>query len=175
MQRSRRQRGLPKESVLRRPGQRTRSAIEINLMFPTPVLYQREDCPAGWHIKDWETANKLLSYLNTNGRSYAIFSKPDGSYVQCAGSKTRLTVEARLFKSPREYRHYVFGNGPLQNSDDSVMTTEYKVTVDKSQVLQLRDARLIMKTWLESGDFPTRYTLTDVTTRFNEEPISEST
>jgi hypothetical protein len=152
-----------------------RSAIEINLMFSTPVLYQREDCSAGWHIKDWETANKLLSYLNTNGRSYAIFSKPDGSYVQCAGSKTRLTVETRIFKSQKEYRHYVFGNGSLQNLKDSVMTTEYKVTVDKSQVLQLSDARLIMKPWLEGGDFPTKYTLTDVTERFNEEPFAAST
>jgi|688.fasta_scaffold17677_8 hypothetical protein len=137
-------------------------------MFPHPVHYQREDCPTGWYINDWETANQLLSYLNTKGRSFAIFTKNNGSYVQCAGSKTRLTVEARIYVNEQQFQHFVFGSGPIQNQVDAIATTEYQITVDKSQILRMRDARLIMKPWLEGNDFPAKYTLTNITERFIE-------
>src|SRR6266550_7708788 len=59
--------------------------------FPEHVHYSRTDDTAGWDIDDWETANKLLAYLDPQRRHYAIFNLPDGSYVQCLGNKKALT------------------------------------------------------------------------------------
>ena len=137
------------------------------MTFPSPIHYSREDSP-GWNIKDWQTANKLLSYLSLEGMSFAIFEKPDGSYVQCAGCKRRLTVEARVYENGGRFRHYVFGKGQLTGSVEKIQTTDYEVTVDASQVLQMRHARCIMKPWLEGGSFPQEFTATDVTERFSE-------
>jgi len=50
----------------------------------------------GWTIDSWNVANQLLSYLDPEKRAYATFTRTDGSYVQCAGAKRRVTVEARV-------------------------------------------------------------------------------
>lgn len=139
----------------------SRSVKEMN--FPKPVHFSREDSPTGWKIKDWDTANALLSYLNTKGRSFVCFQKEDGSYVQCAGSKRRLTVEARIYNEDKSFKHLVFGKGQLKNEKEKVDTTDYHVLVDSSQVLQMRHARLIMKPWLEGEEFPSEFEVTDMT------------
>jgi hypothetical protein len=143
------------------------------MTFPEPIHYSREDSP-GWKIEDWDTANKLLSYLNTNGKSFACFEKPDGSYFQCAGNKRCLTAEARIYSAPGFYRHFVFGRGALTGREEKVPTTDYHVTVDSSQVLQMRHVRLILRQWLERGNFPDDFTRTDVTERFSSEPFIPS-
>lgn len=138
--------------------------------FPEPIHYSRENSP-GWKIKDWDTANKLLSYLNnTDGMSFACFEKPNGGYVQCAGSKTRLTAEARIYDSPGRFRHFVFGRGDLIGETQKVETMEYEIEVDASQVLQLRHVRLLLRPWLEGGAFPDDFQMTDVTERYSREP-----
>jgi hypothetical protein len=138
-------------------------------VFPKPIRYSRENSP-GWKIKDWETANKLLSYLNTDGMSFACFQKPDGSYVQCAGSKARLTAEARIYDSPGRYRHFVIGRGELTGESEKIQTTDYEIEVDASQVLQMRHVRLVFRPWLEGGTFPGQFQMTDVTERFSQAP-----
>jgi len=139
--------------------------------FPSPVHYSRENSP-GWKIKDWDTANKLLAYLSTDGMSFACFQKEDGSYVQCAGSKKRLTVEARVFDGDGSFRHLVFGKGELKKEEEKIETTDYHVLVDSSQVLQMRHARLIMKPWLEGGSFPSDFEVSDVTEKLTTEQVS---
>jgi hypothetical protein len=141
----------------------------MKMPFPEPIHYSRENSP-GWKIKDWDTANKLLSYLNTDGMSFACFEKPDGSYVQCAGSKTRLTAEARLYDSPGRFRHVVFGRGALTGDTEKVETTDCVIEVDASQILQMRHVRLLFRPWLEGGTFPDDFHMTDVTQRFSLEP-----
>ena len=141
--------------------------------FPEPIHYSRENSP-GWKIKDWDTANKLLSYLSTDGMSFACFEKPDGSYFQCAGSKTRLTAEARIYAASRQYRHFVFGEGELAGETAKVDTTDSEIEVDVSQVLQMRHVRLILRPWLEGGAFPRDFLVTYVTERFSREPFIAS-
>ena len=142
-------------------------------LFPEPIHYSRENSP-GWKIREWDTANKLLSYLNTDGMSFACFEKPDGSYFQCAGSKTRLTAEARIYSGPRQYRHFVFGRGDLAGETEKIETSDYEIEVDASQVLQMRHVRLILRPWLEGGAFPHEFQMTDVTERFSREPFTAS-
>jgi hypothetical protein len=126
-------------------------------MFPEPVHYSRTDCPTGWKIRDWETANKLLSYFEPERRPFAIFTLPDKSYVQCLGAKTRLTVA---------FTHWVFGRGTLTGSSERIRVSTGDVTADTSQLLSMRDARLIVRQFLEARTFPSVYHRHDVAERF---------
>lgn len=135
-------------------------------MFPEAVHYSRTDCPVGWKIRDWDTANKLLSYLEPERRPFAIFTLPDNSYVQCLGSKRRLIVEAREYHSNGSFTHWVFGRGTPLREPVVVAVSTGTVTVDISQVLAMRDARQIMRQFLETRTFPPAYHRQDVTTRF---------
>jgi len=134
-------------------------------MFPEPVHYMRTDTP-GWTIKDWDTANHLLSYLEPEKRHFAVFTLPDDCYIQCLGRKTALTVEARVYENPDSFTHYVFGKGPIVGKQTKVGGTEGEVTIDESQVLQMRDARLIIRQFLETRTFPEHYVRHDITSMF---------
>lgn len=130
-------------------------------MFPTPVQYSREGRPS-WQIKDWDTANKLLSYLDPEIRSFAIFQKADRSYIQCAGAKRGLTVEARIPGVNGEFKHYRFGRGEPVGKTVIIRCSVGPISVDETQLLQLRDARILMRQFLEEGTFSERYVATEV-------------
>lgn len=134
-------------------------------MFPEPVHYQRNDTP-GWNIRDWETANKLLGYLDLDRRPFATFTLRDNSYVQCSGSKRRLTVEARQYHSDGSFTHWVFGRGHPLSEPVRIEASTGGVVVDVTQQLAMRDARVIMRQFLETRTFPEKYYRQDVTGRF---------
>ena len=136
-------------------------------MFPETVHYARTDIPAGWDIPDWDTANTLLGFLDPDRRHFAIFTLADNCYVQCLGRKTALTVEARVYSDSPTFRHFVFGKGDPTGETTTVGNTENGVTIDASQLLKMRDARLIIRQFLETRTFHDRYTATDVTSRFD--------
>jgi hypothetical protein len=122
----------------------------------------------GWKIKSWETANKLLSYLEPERRHYAIFELPEGSYAQCLGSKTELTVEVRVVGANGTFTHWVLGKGLPCGRNRQVGPASGRVTVDETQVLTMRDARLIIRQFLESRTFPDKYHRQDVTGQYAE-------
>jgi hypothetical protein len=134
-------------------------------MFPERVQYQRTDTP-GWHIRDWDTANKLLSYFDPDRRPFAIFTLPDKSYVQCLGSKRRLTVEARVYRPDGSFTHWVFGRGRPLSEPVCIEVSTGAVTIDVTQQLAMRDARIIIRQFLDTRTFPDNYHREDVTKNF---------
>ncbi len=133
-------------------------------MFPETVNFMRAD-GSGWPIRDWDTANKLLAYVHPEKNPYVVFSFSDESYVKCFGCKTRLTVEARE-SFDGGFRHWVFGKGLLKGKPQEIQTSTSKVTVDASQLLRMRDARVIIRLFPEHRRFSEAYDREDVTKRF---------
>ncbi len=135
-------------------------------MFPEPVHYSRTDCPTGWKIRDWETANKLLSYFEPERRPFAIFTLPDNSYVQCLGAKTRLTVEAREYHQDGSFTHWVFGRGAPTDSSERIEVSTGDV--DGGHFTAPFDARCPRhhRQFLEARTFRQVYHRHDVTERF---------
>lgn len=138
---------------------------DLHSMFSSPVHYSREGTP-GWKIKNWDAANKLLSYLDPKVRSFAIFERDDRSYVQCAGAKRGLTVEARVYGKRGKFKHYRFGRGEPVGRMVSIRCSVGPIRVDETQLLQLRDARIIMRQFLEEGTFPDKYVATEIGQEF---------
>jgi len=139
-------------------------------LFPEPVHYQRTNSP-GWEIRSWADANSLLSYLEPTKRYFAVFTLPDDSYVQCYGSKSALTVELRTQLGVGSFRHWRFGLGPLQGKEvelgPAAGPNGERVRVDLSQVLRIRDARLIIRQFLMERTLNARYRCEDITHRFS--------
>jgi hypothetical protein len=129
------------------------------------VHYSREGTP-GWSITSWETANQLLTYLDPDRASFACFTLPDGSYVQCAGSKRRLTVEARLYEANRQFKHYRFGKGQLLGREERIDCNIGPIHVDRTQILQLRDARTIIKLFIEERRLHPNYVIVELNDKF---------
>ncbi|UTW49281.1 hypothetical protein [Bacterioplanoides sp. SCSIO 12839] len=128
--------------------------------------YEREGT-TGWPIKSWEDANKLLSYQKAEGPSFTVFTIKNGSYVQCAGGKKRLVVEARVFESSGGYKHYRFGKGQSVGDDEVVECNCGPITTDASQVLTMKDARLIIRHFVENnGEIISKYYANDITHNF---------
>jgi hypothetical protein len=128
------------------------------------AIYQREGTP-GWRLTSWLDANHLLGYLNPNGPSSISFTLEDGSYIQCAGAKTRLTVEARLI-SPRGDLHVVFGKGARTGIKEIIACSVGPITVDSSQILQMRDARKLIRHFVERQLLLDSYVAEDISARF---------
>jgi hypothetical protein len=128
--------------------------------------YEREGSP-GWPLKSWDDANALLGYQKADGPSYSAFTLPSGSYVQCAGGKRRLVVEARVTGPDASFRHYRFGKGARAGHDEAVACNCGPITADASDILTMRDARLIIRHFVEQrGELLGKYQANDVTHLF---------
>jgi len=120
----------------------------------------------GWQIDSWDVANQLLSYLSPEKRAYATFTRTDGSYVQCAGSKSRLTVEVRVIDVRGGFEHYVLGRGAPVGRETKIDCSIGPIAVDVSQVLDLRAARRIIRVFVEDGTLHPNFVASDVTAKF---------
>jgi hypothetical protein len=133
--------------------------------FPERVDYV---CADGSEMKmpDWNVANWQLRYLDPSRRPFMVFALPNGSFIQCLGSKQRLTVEARECRPDGSFTHWVFGRGRPQREPVQIKVSTGQVTLDVSQVLTMRQARPIIRQFLETRTFPAEFHRQDVTHRF---------
>jgi hypothetical protein len=99
-----------------------------------------------------------------------ILEIESGDYIQCAGIKKRLTVETRRYNADKQFRHMVWGKGSLTGFPEQIECAEGNIEVDRSQVLTMRDARLLIAAFLEGDEVPIRYQRTDISHRFDPVP-----
>ncbi len=125
--------------------------------------YEREGTH-GWVLDSWNDANHLLGYQKVDGPSYAIFTLDDGSYIQCAGGKKRLTVEARIIIEDKKFKHYRFGKSELKNDKGIIECNCGPIKVDLTQVLTMKDARILIREFVENNKkLSEKYIATDIT------------
>jgi hypothetical protein len=117
----------------------------------------------GWPLQSWDDANHLLGYQKAEGPSFTIFTRGDGSYIQCAGGKKRLTVEARIIENDKTVKHYRFGKGKPVNSVESIACNCGPIEVDSSQILTMKDARILIRDFVENSRFSQKYSTTEIT------------
>lgn len=134
-------------------------------MFAQPI-HGSSELYEGEEFSNWEEASDFLSELDPEECSFVVFDKPDGNYIQCAGAKRGLTVEARVYQTPKKFTHYRFGQGEPTGKKAVIQCSCGPIEVDESQLLQLHDARILMKRFLEEGSFSDQYVATDISKTF---------
>ena len=117
-------------------------------------------------FEDVETA---LSALHPTRMSFMSLTAGDGSYVQVAGAKLRLTIEARRVQADGSFRHVVLGRPSGPTEEISINYIGGPVTVLRREVLSLTDATLVCRTFFESHTLPVAYVLRDTTSRFRSQ------
>lgn len=112
---------------------------------------------------------KALEHITPRVPSIFILTRPDGSFVQAAGSKTRLTVEARFMRANGGFQHVIVG---VEDDDKELTHIAYSsgtLVVQKSEVLKLPDAQTIFSSFLRTGYIPMPYINRDVTKLYENE------
>src|SRR5262249_17140533 len=79
---------------------------------PVRALLEQEGAPP---LEDpaWEAVEAALGGLRSGNSSFAILSAADGSYVQAAGNRQRLTVELHQIDGGEAFSHFVLGREPV--------------------------------------------------------------
>ncbi|MDG5816843.1 hypothetical protein QA601_17230 [Chitinispirillales bacterium ANBcel5] len=112
---------------------------------------------------------EMLALLDTlHPKSRCFFSLTEihtGSYVQVAGARLRLTVEARQY-AQNGFRHYVMGDYPRKEDSAYINCRVGPIYVLQSQMLVLDDARRIFVQFLNNAKLIEGFDLQDVTSRF---------
>ncbi|CAM2823383.1 hypothetical protein FPL22_04750 [Rariglobus hedericola] len=121
-------------------------------------------------LYDWEIVLSRLSYFANKGPDFIVFELKDGSYVQCAGSKNQLTIETRTYDSERNFKHLTWGRSICTGVKTGIESMDGYIEVDTSQVLQMRDARIIIKAFIEREEIPQKYLSTASTFSFGPLP-----
>lgn len=137
--------------------------------FPDRVLFQPSDSPVVF-LHDWDTVLARLTYFARGEPDFTILEIEDGSYVQCAGTTKRLTAETRRYDKAREFTHFVWGKGRITGKTEQVSCTDGTVTVDSSQILTMRDARVLIMAFLEGTHMLDKYIPENITHRFGPVP-----
>jgi hypothetical protein len=101
-----------------------------------------------------------MSYLEPNLRPFCRFQLADGSYIQCAGSKQRLTVEVHSPAAEGGFEQWTVGVGPLTGQVTEIECAVGPITVDESHVLDIDAARELFRAFLTYGALPDNYVRT---------------
>ncbi len=115
-----------------------------------------------------EEVEALLDTLHPKERCF--FSLTDtrtGSYVQVAGARRRLTVEARQC-TRTGFTHSVLGRRPRNAKGAHINCRVGPIHLVRSQVLTLDDAKRVFRQFLETGGIPPGYELEDVSSRYQD-------
>jgi len=140
------------------------------MSIPDRVLLHHSN-GAAYFFYEWEVLLARLSYFAHKGPDICTLELEDGRYIQLAGVKRRLTVESRTYENGGQFTHIVWGKGARVGSAETIQSQAGTVTVDASQVLIMRDARILIQAFLENEPMPARYCGFDVSSRFA--PIPE--
>jgi hypothetical protein len=134
-------------------------------MFSEPVRSSSQ-ISSNKRVKDWDSAKRILSRLDPDDCSFIIFENANRNYIQCAGSKDGLTVEARIYENGEQFKHYRFGRRKRSGKRVKIDCFCGPIRVDKTELLTLEDAEAIMQQFLEDGTFHHSYVATVLSEKY---------
>lgn len=99
---------------------------------------------------------EALAQLHPKGPSFVILTREDGSYVQTAGAKLRLTVECREMM-PQGFRHYTLGKNPPDTRPTYINCRCGPIHCQMSESMTLTDAQAIFTEFQSTGQLPDEF------------------
>ncbi|QDU87131.1 hypothetical protein Pla175_04870 [Pirellulimonas nuda] len=99
------------------------------------------------------TFPQAFNYLNPECNSFYILEAPNGSYLQCGGSKERCTVEWRSFHG-KKYDHFVLGKRDGPEAETKIEMSDGGVTVLEREVFRHWEAIDLFKRFFSGAEFP---------------------
>jgi hypothetical protein len=107
-----------------------------------------------------------LRCISPNGPGYFSLTSDDGSYVQAAGARLKLTIEYR-HPDGDSFRHYILGRDDISDrSCRQINSAVGQINLFANEVLDIDDAIDVFGHFLNCGVVPDRFLLRDDTERF---------
>ena len=123
------------------------------------------------NVPDWGEIERALVQINSKTNCYLILTAHTGSYIQCAGSPQRLTIEYREF-ADNSFKHYVLGKGPekspLRTVWDMIDCRVGPINLNDCVVLSLVDALVEFRAFYENGEVSNEFKKRNVTRQYQE-------
>jgi hypothetical protein len=113
--------------------------------------------------------NDFLKQMNNNTSSFCTLSYSDFLFIQCAGSKSRMTIEYRSpDKSEIGFRHFVIGVKRLIKTTTKVSYSGGEIKVRTNEVLNYEQAVELFKMFINERMILGEYVLRETTGMFKE-------
>jgi hypothetical protein len=108
-----------------------------------------------------------LRRISPSGPGYfSLTSDRNGSYVQAAGARLKLTIEYRIPEGG-SFRHYILGrNDVVDRPERQINSAVGQINLLANEVLDIDDAIAVFGYFLDYGSVPDRFLLRDDTERF---------
>ncbi len=117
----------------------------------------------------WEYIESSLNKLDPINKAYFILTNEFSSYIQCAGSKEKLTIEFRKFDNST-FKHYVIGKRKSENISaitwDKIECKIGPIFIHDNEVLNIENAIEIFNTFYNQKDIPLSYNQRNITKQF---------
>lgn len=115
----------------------------------------------------WVAIEESLHRMDSYSKSYVVLTDLEsGSFLQCAGSSTRLSIELRIYTN-QSFKHYVIGKSrnrsPLSVTWSSIECKVGPIQVHDSEILTIDDALKIFSRFYTVKDAPVDYSKRNVT------------
>ncbi|MFC4322025.1 hypothetical protein [Litchfieldia salsa] len=104
-----------------------------------------------------KTIFQHLNEINPRLKSYFILTKENGDYLQCAGSKLRLTIEYKQSET-----HSVLGIEKENKEPISINYSGGAISLKRNEILSISDALKTFETFFNTGNVPNEYILRKV-------------
>jgi hypothetical protein len=118
---------------------------------------------------DQNEIKDILNTIDPDHKAYFILTDEFGSYIQCAGSKDKLTVELREIKD-NKFKHYVIRKRDNKISFTSIWTQINcrvgPIRIHETEVLNIEDAIDLFNVFLRRKEISSKYKKRNVTKQF---------
>jgi hypothetical protein len=102
-----------------------------------------------------------LKNINGKSNSFCILSDKTLSYIQCAGSIDKLTLEYRKYEEMK-FKHYVVGFKKLLKKRTTVDFNGRKIPVKSNEILKLVEVLKAFESFYNRKGIPPKYGLRDI-------------
>ena len=115
----------------------------------------------------WLAIEESLLRMDSDSKSYVVLTDIESrSYLQCAGSPTRLSIELRIY-SNQTFKHYILGKSknksPLLVTWSTIECKVGPIRIHDTEVLTMNDALKLFSKFYTDIDVPTDYSKRNVT------------
>ena len=105
-----------------------------------------------------------LKQMNGETNSICILSDKSFSYIQCAGSTERLTIEYRKYTG-KKFKHYVIGFKKFFKSRTTIYFSSREISLKSNEVFCLDNAIEIFKNFYLKQEIPKEHQLRNITNK----------
>ncbi|MDQ0194589.1 hypothetical protein [Paenibacillus wynnii] len=116
---------------------------------------------------EFDFVTDFLIQMNGSTNSFCTVSHSDYLFIQCAGSKSKMTIE---YREPDNdgFRHFVIGVRSIIETNTKVSYSGGEIKVRTNEVLNYEQAEELFKTFINERRILDKYVLRETTKMFKD-------